>query len=178
MFTFVCGCRQSNKCDVLFSITDTLKHTKWMSFISNNMRSSITPGRGQIKRLSSTWGLHFVASQLKPATCMHVCNYILTPLHQINRSAAIHKRHEWNYRQRCSQQRLETIKEDASPRLQPAARKFNVIAHTRASVGEKKTITIDQENVVTRAHYLSFCDWFKRGVERHHPFQHFCRLKH
>lgn len=26
--------------------------------------------------------------------------------------------------------------------------------------------------------YLSFVVWFKRRVERHHPFQHFLRLKH
>ena len=65
--------------------------------------------------------------------------------------------------------------EEPSRRLQGPMRTF----HIECRQEEKALRSANAlRQLVIGIHYLTFGVWFKRHVERHHPFQHFLRLKH
>lgn len=181
LFTFV-GHRwsQGHKCDVLVwynwyikahDMGDVDLQQPPASFISL-MRSASPQVERRLKGPTSTPGFCIVPIQPEPGSTqawhVAVCSPRCTGSIGVQPSVSNRERSH-------GQQMQETIKEDASQTLQPSARKPNVTLHTRMR-GKKRTA--NQENTMTRARYLSFGVWLKGGVERHHPFQHFCRLKY
>lgn len=113
LFTFVRHrWSQGHKCDVLVWYNRYIKAHNMddvylqqpATFISL-MRSTSPQVERRLKGLPVHQASVLFPFSPNPAARRHACCYIFTRLHQINRSAAIHKQQEWTHGQQCSQQR-------------------------------------------------------------------------